>query len=254
MIEVSTIKVAGKEYQVKYEEPLDISLPLREGKNNPNCYYAEDPVFETIRMGNFVGSVEEGGPVNYQRVTITPHGNGTHTESYRHLSKDPAKTVNNSLKKFIFICGLVTISPEKTGDGDLVISKDALLPLVTKGEFEALVIRTLPNDTSKKIREYSGTNPPYFTSEAIAYLAEAGICHILVDLPSIDKEEDGGKLEGHRAFWFPGGRLRENCTITELVYVPEIIPDGLYLLNLQICSLETDAAPSKPVLYYLYKK
>jgi hypothetical protein len=36
-----------------------------------------------------------------------------------------------------------------------------------------------------------------------------------------------------------------------MIFLPDSIPDGIYLLNLQIASLETDASPSKPVLYKL---
>jgi hypothetical protein len=34
-----------------------------------------------------------------------------------------------------------------------------------------------------------------------------------------------------------------------MIYVPENIEDGIYLLNIQIASFETDASPSKPILY-----
>ncbi|MFA0961772.1 cyclase family protein [Roseivirga sp. BDSF3-8] len=238
---------------VDLSRPLDISLPLREGHENPNCYWAEPPLFETIRMGEFVGSVKEGGPVNYQKVTITPHGNGTHTESHAHIEKDMKATVNNSLKKFIFICNLITVEPELLKNGDRVITESIVRKAPTHQDTEAIVVRTLPNTADKLARKYSGTNPAYFTTGAVAYLAEKGIKHLLIDLPSVDKEEDGGKLAGHRAFWYPQGKLRRNCTITELIFVPDDVSDGLYLLNLQICSLETDAAPSKPVLYYMNK-
>jgi hypothetical protein len=38
-------------------------------------------------------------------------------------------------------------------------------------------------------------------------------------------------------------------TVTELIYAPDPIPDGHYLLNLQVAPLLADAAPSRPVLY-----
>jgi arylformamidase len=78
-----------------------------------------------------------------------------------------------------------------------------------------------------------------------------GLDHLLIDLPSVDRESDGGKLLAHKAFWQFPERIRKNCTITELVYVADTIQDGLYFLNLQITSLEMDASPSKPVLYNL---
>jgi arylformamidase len=36
-----------------------------------------------------------------------------------------------------------------------------------------------------------------------------------------------------------------------MIYVPNSIFDGTYLLNIQIASFENDASPSKPVLYML---
>ena len=88
------------------------------------------------------------------------------------------------------------------------------------------------------------------------YIYELGIEHLLIDLPSVDREEDGGKLENHRIFWQVKNKEADenskiNNTITELIYVPEEVKDGLYLLNIQIPSIELDAAPSKPVIYIL---
>jgi hypothetical protein len=82
-------------------------------------------------------------------------------------------------------------------------------------------------------------------------MAERGILHLLIDLPSVDREEDGGKLAAHKAFWQYPARPRMDATITELIFVNNMITDGLYLLNLQICSLSLDASPSKPVIYAL---
>ena len=79
------------------------------------------------------------------------------------------------------------------------------------------------------------------------------INHLLTDLPSVDREEDGGKLLAHKAFWKYPEDIRRSATITELVYVPDVVTDGLYLLNVQITSLEVDASPSKPVIYQLTK-
>ena len=78
---------------------------------------------------------------------------------------------------------------------------------------------------------------------------------MLIDLPSVDKEHDEGKLLSHKAFWNVkdvndlNADARMNCTITEMIYVDDSILDGSYFLNLQIASFENDASPSKPVLY-----
>jgi len=86
-------------------------------------------------------------------------------------------------------------------------------------------------------------------------IIELGIKHLLVDLPSIDRIFDDGKLVNHRRFWnvAPGSHevtsvTRLNSTITELIYVPDNIKDGRYLLNLQIAPFDSDCSPSRPVL------
>ena len=91
--------------------------------------------------------------------------------------------------------------------------------------------------------------------EAAIYIREIGIKHLLIDLPSVDREEDAGKLLAHKAFWnvkntkILNEDARLDCTITELIFVNDSVSDGTYLLNLQIASFENDASPSKPILY-----
>jgi hypothetical protein len=97
--------------------------------------------------------------------------------------------------------------------------------------------------------QYSDTNPPYLTEDAMRHIASLGIQHLLIDLPSVDKEKDGGKVACHHIFWNYPTNPQTSRTITELIYVPNTVLDGAYLLNLQIASLENDASPSKPVLF-----
>ena len=106
----------------------------------------------------------------------------------------------------------------------------------------------------KKRTHYSGFNPPYMAADAMEYIVSCGVEHLLIDLPSVDREEDGGKLLAHKAFWkYPETKQdrREKCTLSELIYVDNGIKDGFYLLNIQIASFEIDVSPSKPVLYEL---
>jgi arylformamidase len=242
--------LSNRTYRADLTQSLDISLPLQSGTDNPTCYWADPVAMETIRSGDFVGSVQEGGSVNYQRLSITPHGNGTHTECYGHISSDQA-TINQCLTDFHFFAEVISIKPEPTASGDFIISRKALIEKIKSKTVQAIIIRTLPNTEWKRTARYSGTNPPYLEREAAAFLVERGIDHLLIDLPSVDRESDGGKLLAHKAFWQFPERIRKNCTITELVYVADTIQDGLYFLNLQITSLEMDASPSKPVLYNL---
>ena len=238
----------NKQYQADLASPIDISIPLEEGMDTVNCFYA--PPMETypVIAGDFIGSTQMGGPLNFLNVKINPHGNGTHTECVGHIAKQ-RYTINGSLQNYHFLAKLVTVSPRKTDNGDRVIFKDQLEAVFHNENVEAIVIRTLPNDDSKLSTNYSGSNPTYVHHEAIAYLVAERVQHLLIDLPSVDREEDGGALLSHRAFWQYPDKIRENCTITELIYAKNEIKDGLYLLNIQTASFEIDVSPSKPVLY-----
>jgi arylformamidase len=208
---------------------------------------------EPVVMGDWVGDVNRGGSVNFRTVTFNPHGNGTHTECVGHISSE-FYTINQSLKRFMFIAELITVLPFETENGDRVITRRQLESLLAEsGTPEALVIRTLGNNPAKLSRNYSNTNPPYIQKEAIDLMNEIGIQHLLIDMPSIDREVDGGKLEAHHAFWHYPHNTKTEKTITEFIYVSNEIQDGTYLLNLQIAPFENDASPSKPVLYKVFR-
>jgi arylformamidase len=233
---------------IDLSKPIDISIPLNPEGPNPSCYYAEEVSSEVIRSGDFVGSIKEGGPVNYYKVSLTPHGNGTHTECYGHIT-DSGATVNQMLETYNFFAQLISVQPRENEQGDWIIDSQDIAALMSDDSHDALIIRTLPNDDGKLSRAYSGKNPPYFTKQAIEFIVAQGISHLLVDLPSIDREQDDGALLAHRAFWRMDGEPRNKATITELIYVPSSVQDGSYFLQLSIPSLEMDAVPSKPIIY-----
>jgi kynurenine formamidase len=234
-------------FSADLDKPLDISIPLRSGEKNPNAYHIQSPNFEPIKTDNFIGSVALGGSVNCENLFINAHGNGTHTECVGHISKEKI-TINQSLKTFFTIAQLISVEAENN-----LITKKSVGKLLNES-VESLVIRTLPNDTNKLTKKYSGNNPTFLEAELCQMLREKNIKHLLVDLPSVDAEEDEGKLSAHHAFWNYPTLPRLDATITEMIYVDDKIKDGLYLLNLQIAPLESDASPSKPVLYQLRLK
>jgi len=240
-------------FEIDLSKPIDISIPLTNTDENPIAWYIEKPVIEPVVFGDWIGKVSEGkSSTNFNNIFFNPHGHGTHTECLGHITND-FYSINQSLKQFFFSAKLITVEPEKIGD-DFVITKEQITGLITE-KTEALIIRTLPNQKEKKSRKYSNTNPPYLSEEAAIFIRESEIQHLLIDLPSVDKEHDEGKLLAHKAFWNvkdthnvnPDARF--NATITEMIYVSDKIEDGNYILNLQIASFENDASPSKPILY-----
>jgi len=80
----------------------------------------------------------------------------------------------------------------------------------------------------------------------------------VVDVPSIDRAHDEGRLTAHRLFFgLPRGAAqlaaatRADATVTELAFIPDALADGAYLLELQVPALSGDAVPSRPLLYAL---
>jgi len=250
------VQLDGREYRLDLNQPLDISIPL--SPEGPRAWYVDPLQIEPVRNEMFTGSVAEGGNVNFRNVFFNPHGHGTHTESSGHIDKEVV-SVNSILKQHFFTALLVSIEPEIYGEsevafrdkGDRIIKKDQIDKAIKNATCEALIIRTLPNSADKKSMVYSGTNPPFLEPESLTLMRSKGIKHLLLDLPSVDREEDGGRLQAHHAFWKSGFEGDDNCTITEMIYVPNEVRDGSYLLNLQTAPFENDATPSRPVLFEL---
>lgn len=244
---ITTIQYKSRKLKIDLTQPLDISIPIKGGYSNVNAWYLGPPKIEPEVFENGIISVEKGASVNFNTITFNPHSHGTHTETVGHITKQKY-SINKHLKQFFFLAEVVTVAPEKRGE-DYVISAKQLQFAIGNKKREALVIRTIPNTSDKKTRQYSNTNWTYFEEDAIKLLVKKGIKHLLVDLPSVDREEDGGELKGHKAFWNIEGKVRKDATITEFIYVSNKIEDGAYFLNLQIAPFENDATPSKPVLY-----
>ncbi|MEN2399817.1 cyclase family protein [Flavobacterium sp. MC2016-06] len=258
---LATIKHKNQIFEIDLSKPIDISIPLTNTDENPIAWYIEKPTIEPVVFGDWIGKVSEGkSSTNFNNIFFNPHGHGTHTECLGHITND-FYSINQSLKTFFFLAKLITIEPETIGE-DLVITKEHISTSLNvtnasalQGMTEALIIRTLPNQAAKKSRKYSNTNPPYLAEDAAVFIRESEIQHLLIDLPSVDKEHDEGKLLAHKAFWNvkdtlhlnPDARL--NATVTEMIYAGDEIEDGNYILNLQIASFENDASPSKPILY-----
>lgn len=265
-----TLEVAARRYRALVRGGVDIAIPLDFAGAQPEHFGAGPARAEPMRAGAFVGDTRQGGSCNARVVTLNVHCNGTHTESVGHITDEPV-AVAELLREPLYLAALVTVAPVTArasgetaahafDDADRVITRGALAAALTDfatAGNQALVVRTIPNDPDKRARRYAGASPaPFLTLEAASYLVELGIEHLLVDLPSIDRAQDAGLLAAHRVFWgLPAGSrslalaARPTATITELVYVPDAVDDGLYLLSLQLPDFVSDAAPSRVLLY-----
>ena len=247
------MKAKIQNFEIDLSKPLDISIPLSNTDANPIAWYIEKPTIEPVKFGNWIGKVFEGSSTNFNNIFFNPHGHGTHTESLGHITRE-FYSINQCLKQFFFLAELISIEPESI-NGDKIITKEQIEKGLSGKTPEAIIIRTLPNFDSKKHKNYSKTNPPYILEKAATFIRESGIKHLLIDLPSVDREEDEGRLLAHKAFWNVkdvnnlNEDARLDCTITEMIFVDDSVKDGSYILNLQMAPFENDASPSKPVLF-----
>ncbi|MBI3511180.1 MAG: cyclase family protein [Bacteroidetes bacterium] len=242
----ATINHKGKNFRTDLSQPIDISIPMNE--HSARAWYADAMKIEAVRNGDWIGEVKQGGSVNFRNIFFNPHAHGTHTECVGHIAQE-IYNVNEHLKNYFFLAELITILPEENETGDHIITRKQLEELLEGKDPQAVVIRTVANPELKLSMNWSDTNPPFVAEDAAKYLAEKKVDHLLIDLPSIDKEVDGGKLLAHHAFWEYPHHTQFQRTITEFIYVPNSVYDGTYFLNLQTAPFENDATPSRPLLF-----
>lgn len=236
-------------------EPIDISISLENSEKNPRAWYVDAPKIEPVRTENWIGSIKEGGTVNFRNIFFNPHGHGTHTECLGHITEE-VFSINQTLKQYFFKAELISVQPNEVensdGKMDFFVSKEQIN--LKHNDTEALIIRTLPNVDSKKSKNYSDSNPPYFDTKIVETLDRLNINHLLVDTPSVDREQDNGELAFHHEFWKVPQLNNKLRTITELIFVDDSIEDGQYILEIQLAPFENDASPSRPVLYKIKKR
>jgi kynurenine formamidase len=250
---------------VDFAHPHSLAQPVELGV--PGWFGAPPAASEPLEVGAFVGAVSASGSCNCGVLRLAPHCHGTHTECVGHLTVERVDICRVAPQQFLPAL-LLTVPPVRAADSrestdpvpqasDFLITRQLLeaawptnLPFTPR----ALVVRTLPNSRGKL---YPGEAlPPFLSREASLWLVERSIEHLVLDVPSADRLEDGGRMTAHRLFFGlpPGSRTvaaatRPGCTLTELAYVEDSIHDGPYLLSLQLPALPGDAVPSRPVLY-----
>ena len=264
------LSLAGKEYALIFPG-TSVAIPLQFNGPQPNTYGVDIARSQAYASGGWVGDTRQGGSCNFETYNFTPHCNGTHTECVGHIS-DIRLSIDAQLQESLIPATVISVAPVKVAEtndsydpplqaDDRVIDRAQLETALKNADsnfLEALLIRTLPNSETKMARDYMKEVPAFFSLEAMAFIAQFPVKHLLVDMPSVDRLFDEGKLSAHHIFWnLPAGSHEVDPnrippqTITEMIFVPEKVQDGKYLLNLQIAAFVSDAAPSRPVLYSL---
>jgi arylformamidase len=266
------LKIHGRRFRAELRSAIDLAIRLEFDGPQPRFFAPGPARAEPLRLAGFAGTVAAGASCNCGVYTLAPHCHGTHTECVAHLTTDgPALAALTPVPPSLAL--LVSVEPRPLGatgasagahasPDDPVIDRDRLELAARRwadDPWTALVVRTLPLDPDRRWQHYAGACPaPYFTADALRWVADRGVESLVVDLPSLDRADDGGGLAAHRAFWgLPAGACtaqaarRGRALVTELASIPTTVDDGLYLLDLQVPAFDGDAAPSRPVLYPL---
>jgi arylformamidase len=265
---VMQFEAEGRSFQVDFGQPVSLAIPLDFAGPQASCFGAPRAGSSPLRSGGFTGDTRQGGSCNCEVLTLAPHCNGTHTECVGHVT-DERVAVGERVTGGVELAQLVTVLPvpaEATAEdsdprpapGDRLVTAAALDRAAAGNpgpRASALVVRTLQE--APPLRNYAGPAPaPYFSRQAAEWVVGRGIETLVLDLPSADRADDGGRLTAHRIFFGlpPGSRdaraaSRPYASITELAWIAPAIADGYYLLDLQIPSFLSDAAPSRPLLF-----
>ncbi len=267
-----TLELPNATIRADLDRPFDLAIPLRFDAAQPSAFGAPPATGAPLRAGEFVGDVALGGSCNCSELRLVPHCNGTHTECVGHVTRAPVHITDVRPRALLPALLLSIATPAADGCGedsgprsqptDSLITAQAIGAQWQRWPWPgvpiaALALRTLPHDPTKPSRRYAAqAPPPYLTREAAEWLVGHGIEHLLLDVPSVDRLDDGGHLAAHRVFWgLPAGgtdaaaAARPRATVTEMMFAPEPVPDGRYLLDLQVAPFAADAAPSRPLLY-----
>ena len=234
----------NQKYSYNSEDGISISHQLDSSGGTPKAWYSSNPSINAIQQDGFTGDTRLGGSVNSNEIRLQPHNHGTHTECYGHLT-DERVALSDVFSGYMGLASLHSV--------DLPYGAPIEAKHLPKTSMPALILRT--NLEGYRAKDFSHTEPSYISPKAMEAIVNMKINHLLIDLPSVDPEFDQGALQAHRIYWGCNNMeyTRTSCTITEMVNIPKGITDGEYLLSLQTLDWQTDAVPSKPMIYPINK-
>ncbi|MFO1427228.1 MAG: cyclase family protein [Steroidobacteraceae bacterium] len=254
--------------------PRSLARPLRFDGSDPRHFGAPAPLASPWQSAAFKGAVRLGASCNCARLTLVPHCHGTHTECAGHLTLEtldvaeiaPLGPLPALLLSVVCVDAGVAATRGEGSDpaprpGDRLVTRWALQAAwqahaaAAPGPQTGLILRLVERDVVAALAGApAGPVPPYFSREAMQWIVEQGIEHLVVELPSLDRTEDQGVLCAHRLFFGlpPGGTglaaaTRARATVTELALVPLDLADGPCGLQLAMPRIAGDAVPSQPL-------
>ncbi len=262
-----TFLVHGKAWVCDESAGCDATLPFDPALRGGRAFGLRPTTVAAVEIGGGRSlRVDDGAPVDCADVMLNPHGGGTHVECVGHIVAD-AWTLADVEMPGLLPATLLEVKVEalggcgehaggKSAGTDRVLTARALTEAWdacgVEGFDEAIAVRTDAASALPVGADWTGTNPPYPTIEAMDWLAGRARSLLVLDLPSLDREDDGGTTPNHRRWWgLPDGARTLGAVaapqrlICELArFGPDLAP-GPHLLRLDVAPIASDAAPAR---------
>lgn len=265
------LEAGGRRWAVELGRGASLAIEMRGDGPLPAFFVPGRMHTEPLSVGGFTGDTRTGGSCNVSRLDLVPHCHGTHTEGIGHVT-DQRAAVQDQFDGRPALAWLATVTAVDAGaasDGyhcpvaerEPLVTRDELARAIRgcAAEATALVLRVRPLAAPLPVRDFNAEpGYPLLSAEAMSWLSGHAFDHLLIEMPSLDRAEDGGRLGNHRAWWGlpPGDRdmgraQHPRRVITEMIRVPDTLDDGLYWLQPGLSPIHGDATPSRPQLYPL---
>jgi arylformamidase len=245
-------------------EPQSVSREIffKDGTRSVNAFHFSPITLKTVELeGQFIGDVTRGGSCNVDTLQYIPHGL-THLETSAHIlspSVNPPTVKDIPLENLSGIVYLIDLSRRGMKKGELIP------PGVIQKKLEALTLPVsmlalkthssmLPEDYDFSGKDFLSLAPE--TARVIHdYRSPNRIDCLILDLPSIDPESDGGKLAAHREYFgLPqtghNAKDNEKRTLVELAWFANL-EEGYYYAVITPPRFETHAVTTGIILHPL---
>lgn len=247
----------GRERRLRLGPPADASRAVRLAPPEASNAFSLPPLSAEAHEvpGWFVGDVRRGGSCNVEVLRCTAHGL-THLETAAHLL-DPAgapPTVADLPPERLSGLMLLADLSDLGGLSGTLVPPDRVSEALARCDLPVAMLglktraSALPPAT-----DFTGTDFLALSPEAAAAVREAGIRTLVVDLPSLDPERDGGQLLAHREYF---GLQRAGCqgkdpetrAVVELAWFGGL-PAGYYYAVITPARFAVPAVPTGLFLY-----
>lgn len=261
-----TLSLSSPKKDFVLGNPISVSRPIKliPQTKSSNAFYLPPVSYKTFELNSaFIGDVTKGGSCNVNILNFSPHGI-THVESSAHIleQNQNAKTIEKiAPNKLIGIVYLIDLTSQLFPNTKLIL-KDIIETKLKSIDLPVsmIALKTFSSELSP-FHDFSGKDFLALSPSAAELLHdfrnnnENLLSCLILDLPSTDPEQDGGRLIAHRKFFgipLEGYKSDdiEGRLIIELAYFNKV-KEGYYYCVIAPPKFQTDAMATDVLFFPL---